>query len=60
MTESIIKSTGCCEPFDPKPWDQKEIVWKDKIFVTDHITSFFHIPLNISKKIVKNLGLYLQ
>ncbi len=57
MKTSKIKSTGCCEPFDPKPWEDKEIVWKEKIFVKDHITSFLHIPLNIEKKIIKNLNL---
>lgn len=57
MNQKTIKPTGCCEPFDPKPWEEKEIVWKDKIFVKDHITSFLHIPLNMGKKIIKNLGL---
>lgn len=52
-----IKSTGCCEPFNPEPWDGKEIIWKDKLFVKDHVTSFFHIPLNMGKKIVKNIRL---
>jgi len=49
--------TGCCEPFNPEPWQEKEITWQDKIFVRDHVTSFFHIPLNMGKKIVKNMGL---
>jgi hypothetical protein len=52
-----IKNTGCCEPFNPIPWDEKEITWKDKLFVSDHVTSFLHIPLNINKKIIKNLAL---
>ena len=57
MADQKIKSTGCCEPFDPKPWQSKTIVWKDKIFVKDHVTNFLHIPLNMGQKIVKNLGL---
>ncbi len=52
-----IKSTGCCEPFNPKPWDGKEIVWKKKIFVKDHVTSIFHIPINFGQKIIKNMKL---
>lgn len=52
-----IKSTGCCEPFDPKPWEDKEIIWQDKIFVRDHVTSFLHLPLNIGQKIRKNMAL---
>jgi hypothetical protein len=55
MTNQTIKSTGCCDPFDPKPWQDKKIVWKDKIFVKDHVTSFLHIPLNMGKKIIKNM-----
>jgi len=57
MTNQTIKPTGCCEPFNPEPWDNKEIVWQDKIFVKDHVTSFLHIPLNFGKKIVKNMRL---
>lgn len=52
-----IKSTGCCELFDSEPWQGKEIVWKDKLFVKDHVTSFLHIPLNMGGKIVKNMKL---
>jgi len=57
MNDKKVTPTGCCEPFDPGPWQEKEIVWKDKIFVKDHVTSFLHIPLNMGSKIVKNLGL---
>lgn len=57
MNNQTIKSTGCCEPFNPEPWQDKEIVWKDKIFVKDHITSFLHMPLNMGKKIIKNMAL---
>lgn len=57
MMKQEIKPTGCCEPFDPAPWQDKEITWKDKIFVKDHISSFMHIPLNMGQKIVKNLKL---
>lgn len=57
MENQTIKSTGCCEPFNPEPWQEKEINWKDKIFVKDHVTSFLHIPLNMGQKIVKNMKL---
>jgi len=57
METPTIKPTGCCEPFNPALWQEKEIVWQDKIFVKDHITSFLHVPLNTGAKIVKNLGL---
>jgi hypothetical protein len=57
MNNQTIKSTGCCESFNPEPWQDKEIVWKDKIFVKDHVTSFLHIPLNMGKKIIRNMEL---
>jgi hypothetical protein len=57
MKNPTIKPTGCCEIFNPEPWNEKEITWADKLFVKDHVTSFFHIPLNMGSKIIKNIGL---
>ena len=57
MDNTIIKSTGCCEPFNPELWQDKEIKWENKIFAKDHFISFLHIPLNMGRKIVKNLAL---
>ncbi|OGS94521.1 MAG: hypothetical protein A3G79_01050 [Gallionellales bacterium RIFCSPLOWO2_12_FULL_57_18] len=36
----------CCPRFNPDPWNDKVITWKNKRFVQDHVTSMFHIPLN--------------
>lgn len=47
--------TGCCLRFDPKPWEDKEITWKDKLFLKDHVISIFHFPLNFGQVIVKNV-----
>jgi hypothetical protein len=55
--EETVKPTGCCEPFDPVPWQEKEIVWNNKLFVKDSVKSFFHIPLDFGKKVVKNMAL---
>lgn len=49
-----VAETGCCPRFSPGPWDEKEIVWKDKTFVKDHVHSLFHIPLDMGRKVVKN------
>lgn len=48
--------TGCCPRFNPEPWDEKEIVWQDKIFLKDRVRSFFHIPLNFGRVMVRNMG----
>ena len=47
--------TGCCPRFNPEPWDEKEIEFKDKLFLKDHVLSFLHIPLNFGKIMVKNV-----
>ena len=55
-----IKSTGCCPPFDPAPWAEKEIIWNNKLFVKDHILSFLHIPLTLNGKVKKNAKLIVK
>lgn len=57
MAEQTIKSTGCCEPFNPEPWQDKEIVWHDKLFAKDRVANFLHIPLNFGQTVVKNMAL---
>ncbi|MCX6790920.1 MAG: hypothetical protein NTV62_01855 [Candidatus Gribaldobacteria bacterium] len=57
MNNQTIKSTGCCEPFNPEPWQDKEVIWQDKIFVKDRVASFLHMPLNFGQKVVKNMKL---
>lgn len=47
--------TGCCPRFNPEPWNEKEIVFKDKLFVKDQSRSFLHIPLGFGKMMVKNM-----
>ncbi len=54
--EQIYESeTGCCPRFDPEPWDDKEMVWEDRLFVKDRVRSFLHIPLNFGKVILRNM-----
>jgi hypothetical protein len=47
--------TGCCPRFDPGLWDGKEVTWNDKLFVKDHVTKLFHIPLNFGQVITRNI-----
>ncbi|MFH0954735.1 MAG: hydrolase [Candidatus Micrarchaeota archaeon] len=49
--------TGCCPRFNPIPWDEKEIVFKNRLFLKDHYRSFLHIPLGFGKLMVKNIEL---
>lgn len=54
---SVDSETGCCPRFNPKPWADKEIKLKDRLFIKDHVVSLFHIPLNFGRIMVKNMGL---
>lgn len=38
--------TGCCARLDEKQWEGRELEWKNKPFLKDHILEFMHMPLN--------------
>jgi effector-binding domain-containing protein len=37
--------TQCCPKFDPESWHDKEITWRNKLFVKDTVMQFMHTPL---------------
>ncbi|MEI6498633.1 MAG: hydrolase [bacterium] len=39
------KEDICCPRFNPEPWDDKEIVWENKTFITATMPQFLHMPL---------------
>lgn len=45
----------CCPRFNPEPWDGKTVSWRNKRFVQDRVTSLFHIPLNYSAVMARNV-----
>lgn len=47
--------TGCCAKLDAAHWDERELEWKDKLFLKDHIRAFLHIPLNFGSVISRDL-----
>jgi hypothetical protein len=47
--------TGCCPRFNPAPWQDKEIKWKDKLFLKDTMRTFFHIPIGFGKLMTKKM-----
>jgi hypothetical protein len=49
--------TGCCPRFDPEPWQEKEITFKDKLFLKDSVRSILHIPINFGSVMVKNMDI---
>jgi hypothetical protein len=47
-----VAPTGCCPRFDPRPWDGRAVVWKDKLFVKLRLHSVLHVPLDMGRKVV--------
>lgn len=47
----------CCPPFDPEPWQDRELTWDHKLFLADHVTALWHMPLNMGSKMTKNVKL---
>ncbi|MFC1649542.1 hydrolase [Patescibacteria group bacterium] len=41
--------TGCCPRFDPKPWDENTVKFKDKKFIKGTTLNFMHIPLTMGR-----------
>ncbi len=52
-----MKTERCCSPFDPGPWQEKEIRWDRKTFVADRVRSLFHVPLNFGSVMKRNVAL---
>ena len=57
MSDNIKEQpeTGCCPRFNPEPWDEKEIVFKDRMFVKDNVRTIFHIPFGFGRVMLKNM-----
>lgn len=36
----------CCPKFNPEPWNEKVVEWKDKKFIKGKVRTFVYIPLN--------------
>jgi hypothetical protein len=47
--------TGCCPKFNPEPWQEKEVTFKDKLFLKDSVRSILHIPINFGSVMVRNM-----
>lgn len=45
--------TDCCPRFQPEAWDEKELHFKEKLFVKAETLSIFHIPLNMGSTFSK-------
>lgn len=48
--------TGCCPRFEPEPWDEQELHFKNKLFVKATTRSLFHIPINMGRVFQKTFN----
>ena len=55
MDKLYDSETGCCPRFNPAPWDEKELILQNRLFLKDHAKSFFHIPLNFGSVMTRNM-----
>jgi len=39
------ETQACCPKLDVEKWDKKTISWDKKLFITESIPTFFHMPL---------------
>ncbi len=48
----------CCPRFEPTPWDEKLLEWKDKRFIKGRVFTLFYVPMNfraVIKKLVQKV-----
>ncbi len=55
MDKLYDSETGCCPRFNPVPWDEKELILQNRLFIKDHVKSFLHIPMNYGAVMTRNM-----
>ncbi len=48
-----MDNNECCPKFDPTPWNEKEHIWNEKLFVKDNVKQIFHMPLNMGQVVTR-------
>lgn len=54
MKSPYPTETGCCPKFNPEPWQEKEFLWRDRLFIKDRVRCLFFMPLNFGGVMVRN------
>ena len=55
MNNKIPKG-NCCPQFDPSPWNEKNMVWKNKRFIKDSVRTLFYMPINFGSVMTRGVG----
>lgn len=48
-----MSNEECCPKFNPEPWDNKILEWKNKKFIKDKVFTLFFIPMNFGSVITR-------
>jgi hypothetical protein len=56
-TTPNVQATGCCPPFEPSAWQDREITWIDEPFVVNHVRTLMHVPLDMGKRVTESQAL---
>lgn len=46
MANPTLVKAYCCPEFDHEKWQEKSIELSEKLFLKDHVTKLFHIPMD--------------
>ncbi len=57
MKTSENFETDCCPRLNVDAWQEKLITYKNKLFLKDHVTSIFHIPLNYGRVMERDMAM---
>ncbi len=52
----MSEAHDCCPRFDPAPWQDRIVKWKNQRFVKDRVRSFLRIPLNFGGVMKRNMA----
>jgi hypothetical protein len=50
------QSTGCCPPFDPAPYQDREVTFHDAPFVKEHVLCLWHVPIGMGRAVTRALA----
>lgn len=43
----------CCLPFNPAVWQNKTLIWEDRLFLYDTVKQVMHVPLDMARVITR-------
>lgn len=49
------KETGCCALLNPVEWNEKRVVFDNRLFMKKRVKALFHIPINFGS-VMKEVG----